>query len=158
MGDKSQWRAWIDAGRDDDAERDRLLEPYIGRAMHLASKLEEIAPRIGAGDLHAAAWIGLNDAAQTFDPDKSRTFWSWAYWKVRHHVLDDMRSLGGHSRKQLESIKQMATVRIVLMQELGRMPTDDEVRDALGWSRTKWRNAHLETWADLSPLPDSDIF
>ena len=85
-------------------------------------------------DLVSIGMLGLMDAYQRFDPSKNVDFEGYAKLRVRGAIIDEIRKVGAITRRQTTALKSYLATTEKLQQELLRMPTDDEVCSALGWS------------------------
>jgi RNA polymerase primary sigma factor len=96
---------------------------------------------------------GLLKAVRKFDPDQGVKFISYAVWWVRQAVLkalaEQTRSVRIPLNQNAHLIK-MSRTEMVLAQELGRDPTDNEVARALGDSVENVRTARRMTSTEVS--------
>ncbi|MBU4203764.1 MAG: RNA polymerase sigma factor RpoD/SigA [Acidobacteria bacterium] len=83
--------------------------------------------------------LGLIEAAKRFDPARNVKFISYAVWWIRHAII---HSLTQNSRiyhipqKLSDQISRMRRVRARLNNELGRIPTREEVAEKMGLNTT----------------------
>ena len=69
-----------------------LIENHIGYAHAIAADLAgKYPPNITRADLEAAAELGLVQAARSFDPSRSVSFTTFAYYRVRGAIFDEVR-------------------------------------------------------------------
>lgn len=69
-----------------------LIESHIGFAHAIAADLAgKYPPHITRADLEGAAEFGLVQAAQNYDPSKSVSFATFAYYRVRGAIFDEVR-------------------------------------------------------------------
>lgn len=69
-----------------------LIESHIGFAHAIAAELAgKYPPNITRADLEAAAELGLVQAARSYDPSRSVSFATFAYYRVRGAIFDDVR-------------------------------------------------------------------
>src|SRR5213082_3776639 len=83
------------------------------------------------GELVAIGNEGLLKAVRKFDPDQGVKFISYAVWWVRQAVLKALAEQTRSVRIPLNQNSQlirMSRTETYLSQELGREPTDDEIR------------------------------
>src|SRR3989338_3463766 len=96
---------------------------------------------------------GLLKAVKKFDPDQGVKFISYAVWWVRQAVLkalaEQTRSVRIPLNQNAHLIK-MSRTEMVLAQELGRDPTDNEIARALGDSVENVRTARRMTATEVS--------
>lgn len=69
-----------------------LIENHIGYAHAIAAELAgKYPPNITRADLERAAEFGLVQAAQSYDPSRSVSFATFAYYRVRGAIFDEVR-------------------------------------------------------------------
>ena len=69
-----------------------LIECHIGYAHAIAAELAgKFPPNITRSDLERAAEFGLVQAAQSYDPSRSVSFATFAYYRVRGAIFDEVR-------------------------------------------------------------------
>ena len=153
---ETQWSRFT-ANRDESA-RNRLLEQYIGLVHHAAREMIKAAPSaIELDDLISAGTVGLVQALEGFDPSRGFAFSTYAVPRIRGAMLDELRAWDWAPRSVRARNRKIDRMKGRLEQDLGRLPGDREVADALGIDLTTyWR---WSTDADRSPvvmLQDSD--
>ena len=73
---------------------DELIESHLGYAHGLAANLAgKYPPNITRADLQSAAELGLVQAARSYDPSKCVSFSTFAYYRVRGAIFDEVRKL-----------------------------------------------------------------
>ena len=101
-------------------------------ARRYRSRREDITELIGPASL------GLCEAALKFDPAHEVRFSTYAYWSIRSQIINHLREQARpyHLPKNIhEKIAKHIKVRDSLVQKLKRLPTDEELITALGWTR-----------------------
>ncbi len=78
-------------------------------------------------DMISAAMVGLIDAANKFDPTKGVKFKTFAEYRVRGAILDEMRKLDWFSRSMRDKQNQLTQTMLRLERQLGRSPEEDEM-------------------------------
>lgn len=73
-------------------------------------------------DMTSAAMVGLIDAANKYDPGKGAKFKTFAEYRVRGAILDEMRKLDWFSRSMRDKQTQLAQTMLRLERQLGRSP------------------------------------
>jgi RNA polymerase sigma factor for flagellar operon FliA len=69
-----------------------LIESHIGFAHAIAAELAgKYPPNITRADLEGAAELGLVQAARSYDPSRSVSFATFAYYRVRGAIFDEVR-------------------------------------------------------------------
>ena len=105
-----------------------LVKYVVDRlALHLPKSVER-------DDLISAAIIGLFDALEKYDASKGTKFETYAIWRIRGAILDELRSLDWASRSIRRKARNVEEVARDLGQKLGRAATEEEVADALNLS------------------------
>ena len=86
-------------------------------------------------DVKQAARIGIVNAIRSFDPTKG-SFCTWVIWQVKDTVN---RDTAGHWIKvpayMGDNARKLARLEAYWVENTGRLPSDDEVIEQLGWSR-----------------------
>lgn len=82
-------------------------------------------------DLLNAAALGLFDALDKFDADKGTKFETYAVWRIRGAVLDELRAMDWASRSVRRKARHIETTARELDQRLGRAASDEELADAM---------------------------
>ncbi len=105
-----------------------LVKYVVDRlALHLPKSVER-------DDLISAAIIGLFDALEKYDASKGTKIETYAIWRIRGAILDELRSLDWASRSIRRKARNVEEVARELGQRLGRAATEEEVADALNLS------------------------
>ncbi len=82
-------------------------------------------------DLISVGTIGLMDAIDKYDPKQGVKFKTYAEYRIRGQILDELRSLDWASRATRDKMKDVEKVNEHLKSELGREVTDLELCKAL---------------------------
>jgi RNA polymerase primary sigma factor len=91
-------------------------------------------------DLVSEGNIGLMKAVERFDPAKGGKLSTYAAWWIKQSIK---RALANQSKTirlpvhLIDKISKMHRVALRMSEELGREPTDDEVAEEIGLSRSK---------------------
>src|SRR5438093_1455318 len=121
------------APRIDPGDRERLILEYAPTIKYIAQRIAaRLPPHIGLDDLINAGVIGLIDAIEKYDSSRDNTFKTYAEFRVRGAMLDELRSLDWVPRsiRQKESAIERAYGE--LERNLGRSVDDEEVAALLG--------------------------
>src|SRR5258708_28087705 len=90
-------------------------------------------------DLVSEGNIGLMMAVERFDPAKGGKLSTYAAWWIKQSIK---RALANHSKTirlpvhLVDKISKMRRVSLQMSEELGHEPTDDELAEEIGISRT----------------------
>ena len=87
--------------------------------------------QIELDDLADAGVIGLIDALDKFDPSREVQFRTYAQFRIRGAILDELRNLDWAPRSLRARVSKLNDVRARLEQELGRAPEESELAAAL---------------------------
>lgn len=82
-------------------------------------------------DMRSAGMLGLIDAANKFDPGKNILFKTFAEYRVRGAILDEMRKLDWFSRTLREKQSRLSRTMTSLERKLGRAPEEEEMAVAM---------------------------
>jgi RNA polymerase sigma factor for flagellar operon FliA len=87
---------------------------------------------IDLDDLHNTGVIGLMDAIEKYDPDKNCKFKTYAEFRIKGAILDQLRSLDWVPRSVRQKSRKLERAYGEVEQRLGRMASEEEVADSLG--------------------------
>jgi len=99
-----------------------------------------LVPQADRDDLESAGAVGLIRAFDRFDPARNVKFDTFAYRWIQGSVLDHLRGLdplGRGARRRVENYRRVQTV---LREELGREPSQEEIRQVLNLSPESMRD------------------
>jgi RNA polymerase sigma factor for flagellar operon FliA len=135
------------------APRDLALRmmPTIHR---IARQLAQRLPRhIRIDDLVGAGCQGLVSALARFDPARGEGFESYAEFRIRGAMLDELRACDPLSRDQRAHANRIAVATRALHGRLGRTPGADEIAAELGISLdTYWERLSAASTGIVSSL------
>lgn len=97
-------------------------------------------------DLEQVGYLGLIRAIERFDPYQGCAFSSFAVPYIRGEILHYLRDRSGSvkiPRRWQNLSREGQRVRETLTEELGRMPTDQEIATQLGVSLDEWRESKI---------------
>lgn len=83
-------------------------------------------------ELVSAGSLGLIDAVDKFDPDKHVTLKTYAQYRIRGAILDELRSMDRYSRSIRKKIQELAAATKKLEETNGVTPSDEEIAAQLG--------------------------
>ena len=121
--------------RDTDLNRDGLILKYTPLIKYIAHRLAmRLPPNISVEDLISAGVIGLMDALSKFDPNKKVQFKTYAEFRIKGAMLDELRALDWVSRSVRQKAAQLEKAFQSLERKKGRAVEDDEVAQEMGLS------------------------
>lgn len=113
-----------------DPMRDQIIMDYAPLIKYIAQKIAARLPsNIDIDDLFSAGVIGLMDAIDKYDPSRDNKFKTYAEFRVRGAILDELRNQDWVPRSVREVNKREDRARMELEHMYGRTPTDKEVAD-----------------------------
>ena len=116
-------------------KKEAALSKYAPLVKYVVDRLSLHLPKsVERDDLISAAIIGLFDALEKYDPSKGTKFETYAIWRIRGAILDELRSLDWASRSIRRKARNVEEVARDLGQRLGRAATEEEVAEALNLS------------------------
>ncbi len=119
----------------DQKDRERIIREFAPMIKTMAHRLAFRLPaHMDAEDLVSAGIIGLMDAMTKYDPTKEAQFKTYAEFRIRGAMLDEIRSADWIPRSVHERINVLQKTISELTKRLGRAPSDEEVATALGVS------------------------
>lgn len=119
----------------DDSGRERLIKEFAHVVRVMAYRLAFRLPAyLDAEDLISVGTIGLMDAMDKYDPSREAKFKTYAEFRIRGAMLDEIRSMDWVPRSVHERIGLLQRTHVQLMNRLGRLPKEEEVAAELKMS------------------------
>ncbi|MGZ5278724.1 MAG: FliA/WhiG family RNA polymerase sigma factor [Pseudobdellovibrionaceae bacterium] len=116
-------------------EKDKLVLEYAPLIKFIAQKIAVRLPsNIELDDLISSGVIGLMDAIDKYDPTRDNKFKTYAEFRIRGAILDELRAQDWVPRSIRDKAKLLDKTMANLEADLGRIPTDDEVAKTLNVS------------------------
>jgi RNA polymerase sigma factor for flagellar operon FliA len=116
-------------------QKDGLIKEYSPLIRFVAQKIAVRLPsNIELDDLISAGVIGLMDAIDKYDPSRDNKFKTYAEFRVRGAILDELRAQDWVPRSIRDKAKLLDKTLITLEADLGRAATDEEISKALNVS------------------------
>lgn len=110
-----------------------LVDILVGRMV------TQVPSFMNRDDMRSAGMVGLIDAANKFDPSKNILFKTFAEYRIRGAILDDMRKLDWFSRSLRDKQNRIAKTMAQLENSLGRDPSEEEMAKALELSLPEYQ-------------------
>jgi RNA polymerase sigma factor for flagellar operon FliA len=99
---------------------------------------------VEAEDLHSAGLMGLLDALRRYNPESGASYPTYARLRIRGAVLDELRRMDWVPRTVHEKARKVQAVMQRLEQEIGDVPVEEEMAEALDMTVTEYRNLLIE--------------
>ncbi len=114
------------------SNKEELLRRYAALVRYVVERIAAGLPRtVEHEDLYSAGVLGLLDAYQKFDHAKGVKFETYAVWRIRGAVLDQLRSLDWASRSMRRWARELESTCQRMDQKLGRAASDHELARAM---------------------------
>jgi RNA polymerase sigma factor for flagellar operon FliA len=108
--------------------REQLLERYTPLVKYVVERLAVGLPKnVDHADLRSAGVLGLLDAYDKFDAGKGTKFETYAVWRIKGAVLDQLRALDWASRSVRRKAREVDASMRRLDQRLGRQASEEEI-------------------------------
>lgn len=125
----------------DPKTKDEIIIEYAPLIKYIAQKIASRLPsNIELDDLISCGVIGLMDAIEKFDPSRDNKFKTYAEFRVRGAILDELRAQDWVPRSIREKAKMIERSYAKLESELGRPATDDEMCKELGVTQDEFHD------------------
>ena len=110
-----------------------LVEEYLPLVRTVVGRIAMTLPaHVSTEDLHSAALLGLLQAIRNFHTKKGASFETFARFRIRGAVLDELRRMDWVPRLVHDKARKIQNVLSDLEQRLDHPPTEEEVARALG--------------------------
>jgi RNA polymerase sigma factor for flagellar operon FliA len=111
-----------------DSHRESIIKEFSHIVKAMAHRLAYRLPAyMDAEDLVSVGIIGLMDAMDKYDPGREAKFKTYAEFRIRGAMLDEIRSMDWIPRSVHERVSLLQRTHTKLLNRLGRPPTDEEV-------------------------------
>jgi RNA polymerase sigma factor for flagellar operon FliA len=146
------------------SSRDQLILEYAPLIKYIAQKIAARLPaNIELDDLMSSGVIGLMDAIDKYDSTRDNKFKTYAEFRIRGAILDELRAQDWVPRSVREKAKQLERCYAKIEQLKGRQATDEEVCGELGISQSDFhdmlnqvRSVSLLSYDDISNFSKAD--
>ena len=113
-------------------QKEELIKEYSPLIKFVAQKIAiRLPPNIELDDLISAGSIGLMDAIDKWDPTRDNKFKTYAEFRIRGAILDELRAQDWVPRSVRDKSKALDRTIAALEIELGRYPTEEETSSRL---------------------------
>src|ERR1035438_1703584 len=113
-------------------QKDKLIMEYAPLIKFIAQKIAVRLPsNIELDDLISSGVIGLMDAIEKYDPTRDNKFKTYAEFRIRGAILDELRAQDWVPRSVRDKAKLLDRTYAALEQQFGRPATDEEAAEEL---------------------------
>ena len=142
--------------------REEVVLEYAPLVRHIANRLAARLPdNLDREDLIQAGMIGLLDAIEKYDSGREAQFRTYAEFRIKGAMLDDLRATDWVPRTVREHADRISRTHTELAAKLGRAPEEAEIAERMGMSLEEYHDLLLKARAinllsleDLSPGGD----
>jgi len=143
---------------------DKLIVEYAPLIKYIAQKIASRLPaNIELDDLISSGVIGLMDSIDKYDATRDNKFKTYAEFRIRGAILDELRAQDWVPRSVREKAKQLERCYTKIQQKTGRHATDEEVCEELGINTEEFhdllnqvRSVSLISYDDISNFSKTD--
>jgi RNA polymerase sigma factor for flagellar operon FliA len=144
--------------------REILVLEYAPLIKYIAQKIAARLPaNIELDDLISSGVIGLMDAMEKYDSTRDNKFKTYAEFRIRGAILDELRAQDWVPRSVREKAKLLERCFAKIEQNLGRQATEEEVYGELGITQAEYhellnqvRSVSLLSYDDISHFSKAD--
>ena len=137
--------------------RGKIINEFAPLIKYIASRIAiRLPPHIDLNDLINAGVIGLIDAIEKFDAGKQIKFKTYAEFRIRGAILDELRSMDWVPRSVRQKARKVEDAYARLEYSLGRPASDDEVAKEMNVDMDTFHRLLSET-ASVSLLSLDDL-
>ncbi len=147
-----------------ESAREAMIVEYLPLVKRIVDKMSVyLPPAVDKDDLIEAGIVGLIDAVDKYDPDKKCKFSTYARFRIKGAIMDELRSLDIMPKSMRQKSKQIEETYSKLENILGRSPTEKEMAEELGITEARYnklmyelRSAFIINFDDFKSLKIDD--
>ena len=120
-------------------QKDKLIMEYAPLIKFIAQKIAVRLPsNIELDDLISSGVIGLMDAIEKYDETRDNKFKTYAEFRIRGAILDELRAQDWVPRSVRDKAKMLDRATLELESQLGRSANEEEVAGKLGMNMEEY--------------------
>jgi RNA polymerase sigma factor for flagellar operon FliA len=113
-------------------EREQMISKYAYLVKYLAGRVAARIPsNVVFDELVSAGSLGLIDAVDKYDPKKNVGLKTYAQYRIKGAILDELRSMDWYSRSMRKKIQSIEKAVHSIETREGRPATDYEIADEI---------------------------
>ncbi len=117
----------------DSDERESRIVKYAHLVKQIAGRISMRLPSsVHIDELISAGCVGLIDAIDKFDSRREVDIKTYAEYRIRGAILDELRSMDWYSRSMRKKIRDIEKASFTVESREGRTPEDQEVAEVMG--------------------------
>ena len=125
-------------GEESEQARERLILHYAPLVKYVASRVATGLPSsVEQADLVSYGMFGLIDALHKFEPGRGNKFETYAIPRIKGAIIDELRAMDWVPRSVRFKAREIEKAHSDLEAMLKRQPTEIEMADRLGISRSE---------------------
>ena len=114
-------------------DREALIREHAPHVKYIAERFAVRLPsHITVEEMESAGTVGLLDALNNFDPAKGVKFKTYATYRIKGAMLDELRRMDWAPRSVRRDVQRLETALNEARYRYGREPSDTEVARELG--------------------------
>ena len=126
--------------------REEVIKRYSPMIKYVANRIAmRLPPHIEVDDLISVGVLGLMDAITKYDSSRGAKFKTYAEFRVRGAILDELRAMDWVPRSIRQKASKVDKVVQELQAKLSRSPEDEEVAKEMGLSLDQFHDTLNET-------------
>jgi RNA polymerase sigma factor for flagellar operon FliA len=146
-----------EANRHGAAEREALILEHAHLVKYIAARLiNRLPPSVTMEDLMSAGIIGLMEAIEKFDPRRNIQFKTYAEFRIRGAMLDELRLLDWVPRSVRRKVSLLEQAYGKVQNATGRQAEEEEVRAELGMDQERFHRL-LQEVRGLSLISENEL-
>ena len=123
-----------------------MIKRYSPMIKYVANRIAmRLPPHIEVDDLISVGVLGLMDAISKYDSSRGAKFKTYAEFRVRGAILDELRAMDWVPRSIRQKASNVDKVVQSLQAKLSRAPEDEEVAKEMGLSLDQFHDTLNET-------------
>ena len=122
-------------------DKSKLIREHLELVDILVGRMVTQVPSfMNRDDMKSAGMMGLIDAANKFDSSKNILFKTFAEYRIRGAIYDEMRKLDWFSRTLRDKQNRLSKTMSYLENKLGRDPSEEEMAKELDLKLEEYQN------------------